>query len=186
LGFLDDNCEIHAQLIHGKPVLGKLEDAVRFSEAYFVNGIGSEFNFYRKKAILEKTRIPIEQFESIIHPTASVSATANIGAGTVLLPNATVASDVIIGNHVIMLPHAVVSHDTSVGDYSCIAGGACINGNCSLADSVYIGANSAIRSNLTVGTESLVGMGAIVIHDVPPNTVVIGNPAAILRKVHGN
>jgi acetyltransferase-like isoleucine patch superfamily enzyme len=34
---------------------------------------------------------------------------------------------------------------------------------------------------VTVGENALVGAGAVVVHDVPPNKVVVGNPARIVR-----
>jgi len=46
-----------------------------------------------------------------------------------------------------------------------------------------IGANATIICGVTIGENALVGAGAVVIKDVPPNTIVAGNPAKILRKV---
>jgi UDP-2-acetamido-3-amino-2,3-dideoxy-glucuronate N-acetyltransferase len=46
-----------------------------------------------------------------------------------------------------------------------------------------IGANATILAGLTIGENSLVGAGAVVVSDVPPNAIVIGNPARLLRYV---
>jgi len=46
-----------------------------------------------------------------------------------------------------------------------------------------IGAGAIIVCGNTIGEGSLVGAGAVVTKDVPPNTVVVGNPAKVLRKV---
>ncbi len=46
-----------------------------------------------------------------------------------------------------------------------------------------IGAGSVIRCGITIGEGSLVGAGAVVTKDVPPNTLVVGNPAKPVRKV---
>jgi acetyltransferase-like isoleucine patch superfamily enzyme len=45
-----------------------------------------------------------------------------------------------------------------------------------------IGSNSTIMCGVTIGEGALVGAGAVVTKDVPPNTVVVGNPARVLRK----
>ena len=185
LGFLDDDQTNHGKSIHGKQILGGLSDTSLFPDAFFVNGIGSEYNFYHKNKIINKTMLPIGRFETIIHPTASVSKMSSIGNGTVIFQNVTIASGVTIGNHVIILPNSVISHDDTIGDYCCIAGGACISGGCSIGDSVYVGTNAAIRGNLSIGSESLIGMGAVVISNVPDNTVVAGCPAYKLRSTHG-
>ena len=46
-----------------------------------------------------------------------------------------------------------------------------------------IGAGSVIRCGITIGEGSLVGAGSVVTKDVPPNTLVVGNPAKPVRKV---
>jgi len=46
-----------------------------------------------------------------------------------------------------------------------------------------IGANATILPGITIGSEAMVGAGAVVIRDVPPKAVVIGNPARIIRYI---
>lgn len=48
-----------------------------------------------------------------------------------------------------------------------------------IKDGAIIGARSVIKAGVTVGKNSVVAMGAVVVRDVPENTVVIGNPASI-------
>jgi acetyltransferase-like isoleucine patch superfamily enzyme len=49
-----------------------------------------------------------------------------------------------------------------------------------------IGSGCTILSNVTIGENALVGAGSVVTKDVPPNTIVAGNPARILRQVNEN
>ena len=44
-----------------------------------------------------------------------------------------------------------------------------------------IGANATILSGLEIGEKALVGAGSVVTQDVPPNVVVVGNPARQIR-----
>ncbi len=46
-----------------------------------------------------------------------------------------------------------------------------------------IGSGTTILANITVGENSIVGAGSVVTRDVPPNTIVVGNPARVLRAV---
>jgi acetyltransferase-like isoleucine patch superfamily enzyme len=46
-----------------------------------------------------------------------------------------------------------------------------------------IGSGSTILSNLVIGENSIVGAGSMVTRDVPPNSIVAGNPAKILRSI---
>jgi acetyltransferase-like isoleucine patch superfamily enzyme len=47
-----------------------------------------------------------------------------------------------------------------------------------------IGSGSTILSNVTIGENAIVGAGSVVTRNVPPNTIVAGNPARILRYVN--
>jgi sugar O-acyltransferase (sialic acid O-acetyltransferase NeuD family) len=182
LGFLDDEPSTWGVELWGVKVLGRLARAGEFPDAVFVNGIGSERNFWRKAAIIAQTGLPLGRFETVIHPTASVSATSILGAGVVIFQNVTVTTNVTIGDHVIVLPNSVISHDVVVGEYTCIAGGVCVSGGVRIGRSCYLGTNSAVISNVAVGDFALVGMGSVVLGDVAEGTVVVGNPARYLRR----
>jgi acetyltransferase-like isoleucine patch superfamily enzyme len=52
-----------------------------------------------------------------------------------------------------------------------------------LENGVWVGAGAIILAGVTVGANSVVGAGSVVTRDVPPNTLVAGNPAKILRKL---
>jgi len=46
-----------------------------------------------------------------------------------------------------------------------------------------VGSGCTILSSVTIGENALVGAGSVVTKDVPPNTIVAGNPARVLRKI---
>lgn len=46
-----------------------------------------------------------------------------------------------------------------------------------------IGSNATILSGLHIGKNAIVGAGSVVTKDVPPNTVVAGNPAQVIRTI---
>jgi acetyltransferase-like isoleucine patch superfamily enzyme len=46
-----------------------------------------------------------------------------------------------------------------------------------------IGSGSTILANLTIGENALIGAGSVVTKDVPPNSIVAGNPARVLRYI---
>jgi len=48
-----------------------------------------------------------------------------------------------------------------------------------------IGANATILPGITIGEKAMVGAGAVVTKDVPPNTLVLGNPARVVRELEG-
>lgn len=183
VGFLDDDVKLHGREIFGARVLGSLDTAYQYTDCFFVNGIAGVNSFWKKRELLERAQIPRERFETIIHPSASVSRAARLGSGVVIFQQVTITSNVTIGDHVIILPNSVISHDDVIGDYTSIAGGVVISGQVRVGESCYIGGGATIKERVTIGSGSLVGMGSVVLRDVPANCIVVGNPARVLRQV---
>ena len=52
-----------------------------------------------------------------------------------------------------------------------------------IGDNVWIGMGAVILKGVAIGENSVVAAGAIVTRDVPPNTVVAGNPAKVVREL---
>ena len=50
-----------------------------------------------------------------------------------------------------------------------------------IEDNVWIGACAIVLKGVTIGENAIVGTGAVVTKDVPPNTIVAGNPARVVR-----
>jgi sugar O-acyltransferase (sialic acid O-acetyltransferase NeuD family) len=181
IGLLDDDRAKWGKEVFGVEVLGPLVSAPEYDGCNFVFGIGSEHNFWKRGEIVARAQIAEERFETIVHPTASVSRTAELGRGTVVFPNVTITSSVKIGKHVLILPSCVVSHNDIIGDFTCIAGGVCISGEVEIGRSCYLGTNASIKPRVKIGDECMVGMGSVVLEDIPANSVVAGNPARVLR-----
>lgn len=178
IGFLDDAASMRGQVVNGLPVLGSLLDAKHYADAALVNGIGSVNNFRDKPEIIAKAANDDRRFVTLVHPSASVSPSAELSAGTVVLQNATIANQVTIGGQVIVLPNTVLSHGVTIGAYTCIAGGVVVCGEVLVGRGCYIGAGTVIRERLTMGDGCLIGMGSVVVDDVAAQTTVYGNPAS--------
>jgi len=182
IGFLDDDSGKWGKSFFGVKVLGPLGNAGEFPECFFAFGIGSPSNYKKRRAILGKTNLDDSRLETIVHPTASISRMARIGPGAIVFQNVTITSNASIGKCVYILPNAIISHDVTVGDFTCITGGVCASGNVQIGQSCYIGTNASIREGVKIGDFSMVGMGSVVVRDVPANSTIIGNPAKPFRK----
>jgi sugar O-acyltransferase (sialic acid O-acetyltransferase NeuD family) len=182
------NCIDIVDIIHdinrvkGRKILGSLTSASQYSDCFFINGIGSPFNFWKKDKIISKTKIPLKRFITLIHPKAHVSSCAELGFGTIVFPNVTIMSNVKIGNHVIILSNSVINHDNRIGDYTCIASSVSISGSAEVGKLCYLGASSSLIGNISIGDYSLIGIGSVVLKNVPHNSVFAGNPAEFLRN----
>jgi acetyltransferase-like isoleucine patch superfamily enzyme len=47
-----------------------------------------------------------------------------------------------------------------------------------------VGANVTVLDHVTIGKNALIGAGAVVIKDIPANSVVVGNPAKIIKNIN--
>ena len=70
-----------------------------------------------------------------------------------------------------------------MGNSVFFAPGCHLSGLVTIEDGVFVGTGSTILPRLTVGKWSIIGAGSVVTVDVPPYSVVAGNPARILRSV---
>ena len=52
-----------------------------------------------------------------------------------------------------------------------------------IGDDAWIGSNAVIFPGITIGERSIVGAGAVVREDVPPDTIVAGVPAKVIKKL---
>jgi maltose O-acetyltransferase len=53
----------------------------------------------------------------------------------------------------------------------------------SIGDGVWIGAGALVLPGVSIGENAVVGAGAVVTRDVAANTLVVGNPARVMREL---
>lgn len=88
-----------------------------------------------------------------------------------------------IGDNVMFAPNVTVITATHPVLPSLREKGLQFNVDVKICSNVWIGAGAIIMPGITVGENSVVGAGSVVTKDVPPNTVVVGNPARVLREI---
>ena len=55
-----------------------------------------------------------------------------------------------------------------------------------VGDNVWIGGNVTVLPGVTIGSGAVIGAGSVVVHDIPPNTVAVGNPCRPVRTIDNN
>ena len=181
LGHLDDDPALHGRLVDGVPVLGGCDLVHELPEAQVVLCVGSTRDHTGRTRLARRLDLPADRWATVVHPSASVSGTSRLGPGCVLLAQVVLTAAVRVGAHVAMMPHTVLTHDDEVADFATLAAGACLAGGVRVGRGAYVGSGALVREFTTLGAWSLVGMGSVVLRDVPPGEVWAGTPARRLR-----
>jgi sugar O-acyltransferase (sialic acid O-acetyltransferase NeuD family) len=182
LGFLDDDPALKGEWIDGIEVLGGSELVYSESQAQVVVCVASPRNQYSRAGVVRRLGLPDERYGTVIHPSAEVSPNSTVGPGTVLFAQSVLTASVRVGAHVAVMPQVVLTPDVVIEDFVTIASGVRLGGGTRLERGAYLGAGCLIREFTTVGAWSLVGMGSVVLRDVPPGETWVGNPARYLRS----
>tara|TARA_Y100000034_G_scaffold122190_1_gene167351 strand:+ start:57 stop:800 length:744 start_codon:yes stop_codon:yes gene_type:complete len=75
-----------------------------------------------------------------------------------------------------------IAHNVEIGENTMVIALAMVAGSVKIGKNCWISPSSCIKNKITIGDNVLIGMGAVVIKDVESNSVMIGNPAKLLRK----
>ncbi|GAA3398379.1 NeuD/PglB/VioB family sugar acetyltransferase [Streptomyces roseoviridis] len=180
-GHLDDDPALHGVALDGVPVLGGTERVRKLHGASFVVCVGNPRDHASRARLVRRLGLPEHRYATVVHPTAVVSASSAVGPGTVLLAHTVLTASVRVGRHVAVMPQTVLTHDDEVGDLATLASGVRLGGGARIGRGAYVGAGALVREGVTVGDWSLVGMGSVVLADVPPGEVWAGSPARRLR-----
>jgi sugar O-acyltransferase (sialic acid O-acetyltransferase NeuD family) len=181
LGYLDEDPLRSGTVVDGARVLGDTTELARLPGASVVVCTGRPGNYVSRPRIVDSLDLPAERFATIVHPTAAVSASSQIGPGSVLLAHAALTAAVSVGRHVAVMPHVTLTHDDVIEDFATLAAGVRLGGGVHIGRCAYIGAGALVREGVTVGPCALVGMGAVLTRDVPAREVWAGCPARRLR-----
>ncbi|MEU6773220.1 acetyltransferase [Streptomyces sp. NPDC046759] len=182
LGHLDDNPALHGGEVDGVPVLGGCDLVHDLPGARVVICVGNPGDYAARARLVRRLGLSTGRYATVIHPTAAVSATSEVGSGSVLLAHCVLTAAVRVGAHVAVMPQAVLTHDDVVEDYVTLASGVRLGGGARLERGAYVGSGALVREGTTVGAWSLIGMGSGVLGDVPPGEVWAGSPARRLRE----
>ena len=120
------------------------------------------------------------QLVTLIHPAASVSRHAQLGAGSVVFASAVVNADAHIGMGAILNTGCSVDHDCGLGESVHISPGARLAGGVQVGDLSWVGIGASVRQLVLIGAGVMVGAGAAVVADVADGLTVAGVPARAL------
>lgn len=162
--------------IHGNPLVSLAPDStVRIGERSVLISSSRYTALGVSRPLILRTLLP--GAELIIERDAGLSGTTICAASRVLIgARALIGADVLIADtsfHEIDAPQRrylpLPQPDAATGVI--------------LEDDVFIGARAIIIGSVRIGHNSVVGAGSVVVRDIPPDSVAVGNPCRIVREL---
>lgn len=116
-----------------------------------------------------------------IQKNALVGRRCKISSHTFICEGVTIEDHVFIGHNVAFVNDSFPRATTATGELQ--TGSDWVVEKTLVKNGASIGSGATILSNVTIGERSIVGAGSVVTKDVPPDVIVVGNPARILRSL---
>lgn len=130
-----------------------------------------------KRQVVERLDRRGARYGSVVHPSAVITETAQLGEGLTVGPHSYIATHAEIGRLVCINSLSGIGHDTVIGDYSTISSGCDITGLVRLGQAVFMGSGARIIPRLTVGDNARIGAGSVVVRAVGDGQTVYAPPA---------
>ncbi len=181
---LDDNPALTGKTYDGIIVEGPLERAHDFgTEVKFVFAIGTYRTRVSRNDILKRLGIPEGRFVTLVHPTAKIFHSSQIGNGCMVHYGSVVFGHSRIG------PFCVISANCVIGVGNVIGRGALLGSNVTTTTGTkigsfgFVGSSSTISENVEIEPGAYVGMGTVVVRNVKAGTFVFGSPPRVLDRI---
>ena len=181
IGLLDDDPKRQGEKVDGLPVLGATDRICDYPDAALVPCIASAQRSTARLKLAERLNVPPDRWATIVHPAASIAPGTLIGEGSIVLAGAVVTAPITIGPYFVAMPHVLLTHDDALGAGVTMAGRATLGGGVHVGDGAYLGQGCMIRENRSIGAYAVIGMGSVVLTDVPEGQTWAGVPARRLR-----
>jgi acetyltransferase-like isoleucine patch superfamily enzyme len=143
---------------------------------YAGSTIGAEFQTGHNVVVREQNQIG-DHVQ--IWNNTTIDYDCRIGNHVKIHTNCYIAQHTILEDAVFLAPGVTIANDLHPG---CAYSGDCMRGPI-LKHGVQVGVNVTIVPMITIGEHSVIGSGTVVTKDIPPYSLVIGNPGRVVKQV---
>lgn len=185
LGIVDEDLTKVGTSIFGVPIIGNDASVLAYSatSVSLVNGIGSIGSTNERRRIFVQFKDKGYDFFTVIHPSAIIASGVKLAEGVQIMAGAIIQTGCIIGKNTIINTKASIDHDGEIKEHVHIAPGATISGGAKVDEGTHFGTGAVAVQGIIIGKQCIVGAGAVVISDVPHNSMAVGVPAKIIKGI---
>jgi sugar O-acyltransferase (sialic acid O-acetyltransferase NeuD family) len=180
LFLLDDNPALQGTAVDGVSVIGPIALAADDFDGDLLICAGSGQARRHIAHRLTAMGVRSSAFGRAVHPSVELPPGCSIGPGCIVLSSVVMTTAVHLHRHVVVMPNVTLTHDDVVSDYATLCAGVSLGGRVSVEEGAYLGMNSSVRQDVTVGFDSVLGMGAVLLEDLPAGETWAGVPARSL------
>ncbi|MGQ0745108.1 MAG: biotin/lipoyl-containing protein [Acidimicrobiales bacterium] len=174
LAFVDQGLEPGTR-VEGTPVLGGddiLDDLLPNGVMLAANGVGGIARPADRVAAHHRLVAAGLALPVLVHPSAVVEPTAQMGDGCQILARAYVGSSARLGAGCLVNTAAVVSHGCHIGDHVNLSPGCLLAGDVTVGEGALFGMGVTVNLGVTVGPGARIGNSAVIKSDVPAGSIV--------------
>jgi sugar O-acyltransferase (sialic acid O-acetyltransferase NeuD family) len=192
VGFTVDRDYVTTDSLFGLPVVAFEQVADRFpteDHSIFVALSYSNLNALRREKYhaAKQMGYPVASYVS---SRATFLSDEIVGENCFILEDNTIQPFAVIGNNVTLWSGNHIGHHSVIKDHCFLASHIVVSGGVEIGESCFIGVNATLRDHIKIGEKCVIGAGALLLSDVAPQGVYLGQesersrvPSTRLRNI---
>ena len=181
LGFIDDDINLSGKQINGFPVLGNFD--------YLLSGTDIAVNIFvpignnaTRISLLKQLIKKGFKTPNFIHADAHIHDSVKLGTAVYILPGSYIMPLTEIGDFVLISMGVNIAHHVRIDTGCFFSQGSNIGASVHFEERVFCGIGCTVMTGVkTIGANATIGAAAVIIRDVSPNAVVVGNPGKVIK-----
>lgn len=177
LRVVDDDVARWGSNVGGVPVVGGVDAVTEYPDHRVVVCVGRGT---LRRGLVERVRrlgVAHGRFATLVHPQVMVPEDCVVGAGSIVMAGVVMTAGVVVGDHVVVMPHVTLTHGNVIHDFVTLCAGVTLGGDVEVDSGAYLGMSASVRERVRVGRDATLGMGSVLLSDLPAEQRWVGAPA---------
>jgi len=162
-GLIDNTHTHYDHYNYNYKFMGNVDDHIVDPNIFYLMGIG---NMAIRIKVFNEFKLKNAKFTGIIHPTALISDSAEIGEGTVISHHASIGPKAIIGSCNVINSRCTIGHDSIIGENNFLSPQFVLGGYAKIGNNNLLGTNSCVIPEIEIGNNNKIMAGMVITNNV--------------------